>query len=89
MILSHCANGNFRLMDHYSHALKTSIHLSKLFRFYKDKRYQVNEKGQVAGEVDSDGCESSSFVNFGEKESSINADADSEDVDDLNSTQCE
>ena len=51
-IVSHSANGNFRLKDHYSHLLKTMIHPSKLVMFYEDKMYKINEKGQVDGEVD-------------------------------------
>ena len=88
-ILSCCANGNFRLKDCYSHALKTSIHPSKLVRFYEDKMYKINEKGQVDGEVDSDGCDDSSIVKLGQNEISSSTDADCEDVHDVHSTECE
>ena len=93
MILSHCANGNFRLKDCYLHALKTCFHPSKLIRFYEDKMYKINKKGQVDGEldveVDSEGCDDSSYVKSGQNEISSKADDDSEDVDDVNSTGCE
>ena len=32
------------------HFLKTEIHPSRLVRFYEDKLYKVNNKGEVDGE---------------------------------------
>ena len=59
--------------------------------------YKINEKGQVYGELDgkldveveSKGCDDSSYVKSRQNEFSSNADDDSEDVDDVNSTVCE
>ena len=49
-IVAKCANGKFKLKDKYSHFLKTEIHPSRLVRFYEDKLYKVNNKGEVDGE---------------------------------------
>ena len=63
----------------------------------KTRCTKINEKGQVDGQVDgkvdsegdSEGSDDSSFVKLGQNEISRNADADSEDVDNVNSTECE
>ena len=50
--------------------------------------YKINEKGQVDGEVDSEGCDESSFVKLALNEMSSSTDADCEADDDVQSTEC-
>ena len=89
MIISRCANGKFRLKDCYSHCLKTSFHPSKLVRFYEDKMYKLNEKGQVDHEVDvfDEVDIDMSLVKSSQNE--ISSDCKDDDVGDNYSTACE
>ena len=92
-IVSQCVNGNFKLKDCYSHLCKKSIPPGHLVCFYEDKLYQVNKKGQLNGEQDTDTvCNSSqeemSTVPNSTQED-ISSDSDSQVEVGYESTSCE